>query len=77
MVIESPSTFNNAMIRFPVLSGFEPNHLYYLSQQTRLLYVKLLRKFENRRNNICLILLLDARSFRWWCTFLKMFEIPA
>ena len=35
-----------------------------------------LRKFNNRRNNICLIPLLDARSFSRWCTFLKMFEIP-
>ena len=38
---------------------------------------ELLRKFENRRNNICLIPLLDACSFSRWCTFLKMFEIPA
>ena len=30
------------------------------------------RKFENRRNNICLI-----PSFCRWCTFLKMFESPA
>ena len=36
-----------------------------------------IRKFENRRNNICLIPLLDARSFSRWCTFLKLFEIPA
>ena len=36
-----------------------------------------LRKFENRRNNICLIPLLDARSFSRWCTIFKMFEIPA
>ena len=35
------------------------------------------RKFTNRRNNICLIPLLDARSFSRWCTYLKMFEIPA
>ena len=36
-----------------------------------------LRKFKNRRNNICLIALLDGRSFSRWHTFLKMFEILA
>ena len=34
------------------------------------------RKFKNKRNNICLIPLLDAGSFSRWRTFLKMFEIP-
>ena len=32
---------------------------------------------ENRRNNICLIPLLDAHSLSRWCIVLKMFEIPA
>ena len=36
-----------------------------------------LRKFKNRSNNICLIPLLDTCSFSRWCTFLKIFEIPA
>ena len=40
-------------------------------------YLLYLRKFENKRNNVCLIPLLDACSFSRWCTFLKMFEIPA
>ena len=34
-------------------------------------------EFENRRNNIYLIPLLDGRSFNSWSTFLKVFEIPA
>ena len=41
-----------------------------------LYYVKV-RKFENRRNNICLSPLLHAGSFSRWCTILKMLEIPA
>ena len=37
----------------------------------------ILKKFENTINNPCLISSLDVRSFSRWCTFLKMFEIPA
>ena len=37
----------------------------------------IIKKVLKRRNNICLIPLLDAHSFSRWCTFLKMLQIPA
>ena len=58
---------------------------YKKSNLCQRLWILILRKkywqeygsLKKRRNNICLIPLLDACSFSRWCTFLTMFEILA
>ena len=59
-------------IRFSVTGLWIPGNLYKIPGLEAIQE----RKFENRRNNIYLIPLLDACSFSRWCTILKMFEIP-